>query len=200
MKAKTLTNGFKLYLQSIRLYAIVLLLLLFNSYAFSQETNRDKPVLKDRLFYGGNFSLQLGTITNIEATPVIGIWLLPRIAVAVGPSYQFYKDPIGKTNIYGGRMYLQYVVIQDINNMIPIGGNMAVFLHGEYEGLSLETDFWSNTNVTSDRFIVNSLLTGFGISQPIGRRSSVNMMILWTLTANDYGVYDNPEIRVGFSF
>lgn len=200
MTVKILTNGLRLSIKSVGLFAMLLLLFFNDLYVFGQETNSDKPELKDKLFYGGNFSLQLGTITNIEATPVIGIWILPRIAIAAGPSYQFYKDPVGRTNIYGGRMYSQYVVIQDINNIIPIGGNMAVFLHGEYEGLSLETYFWSNANAASDRFMVHSLLTGFGISQPIGKRSSINMMILWTLTANDYGVYDTPEIRVGFSF
>jgi hypothetical protein len=199
MTVKKLTNCSTLMLKNLGILSFGLLIF-FSSSVAGQDTGIDKPLLRDRFFFGGDFSLQLGTFTNIEATPVIGIWILPRIAIAAGPSYQFYKDPIDKTNIYGGRIYLQYVFIQDINKLIPIGGNMAVFLHGEYEGLSLESDFWSNSNIASDRFTIHSLLTGFGISQPLGRRSSINLMILWALTANDYGVYNNPEIRVGFTF
>jgi hypothetical protein len=199
MTGKILTKGNRRSLKSIIIIALV-----FNcinsELSFGQELQRDKPLLKDRLFYGGSFGLQIGTITNIEVSPVVGIWLLPRVAIAGGPSYQFYKDPYYRTNIYGGRMYFQYVVIQDVNNIIPVGINLAIFLHGEYEGLSLENNFWNNTNLSSQRFMIHTLLGGAGINQSIGRRSSVNLMVLWALTADDYGVYNNPEIRVGFNF
>jgi len=47
-----------------------ILALLILSFLFSilsgQESDKDTPALKDRLFYGGNIALQFGTITNIE--------------------------------------------------------------------------------------------------------------------------------------
>lgn len=170
------------------------------SWSSGQNLRSNKPLLRDRLIYGGSFSLQIGTYTDIEVSPVFGIWLLPRIAIAGGPDYRFYKDPWDRTDIYGGRIYLQYIFIQDINNLIPIGVNTAVFLHAEYEGLSLESDFWKNTNLTSKRFMTNTMLGGVGINQPVGARSSINFMVLWALTNDDYGVYNTPEIRVGLIF
>ncbi len=60
--------------------------------AFGQKSIEDTPPLKERLFYGGNFGLQFGSITDIQVSPVVGIWLLPRLNVAVGPNYRYYRD------------------------------------------------------------------------------------------------------------
>jgi hypothetical protein len=166
----------------------------------AQRSGSEVPPLKERLFFGGSFGLQFGTITNIEASPIVGLWVLPRLAVAAGPDYRFYKDPIGRTSIYGGRGYTQIVLIRDINSIIPIGLNMGIFLHAEDEFLSLESAFWKDPPYTSDRFSVNTLLAGGGISQPLGRRGSINMMVLWTLNDSGYDIYGNPEIRVSFTF
>jgi len=170
-------------------------------YDLSGQTTRDEaPPLKERLFFGGSLGLQFGTYTDIEISPVIGLWLLPRLAVAAGPDYRFYKDPYSRTDIYGGSGYIQFVVIQDINSIIPLGVHAGIFLHVENELLSLQSSFWKDTPVNSNRFFVNTLLAGGGISQQIGRRSSLDMMVLWALTVTQYPLYSNPEIRVSFNF
>ena len=183
------------------IYIVLALFLIFNRAAYSQDIIRtSKPPVNERIFFGGSFSLALGTITNIEFAPIAGIWLFPRVSIAAGPSYQFYKDPFDRTDIFGARTYMQYVVIQDINKLIPISANTAIFLHGEYEALSLENSFWATGSYSSKRFGINTMLGGFGLNQPLGIRSSVNLMILWAITENNYGIYDSPEIRVGFIF
>jgi len=166
----------------------------------AQRSRSEVPPLRERLFFGGSIGLQFGTITNIEVSPIVGLWVLPRLAVAAGPDYRFYKDPVGQTNIYGGRGYTQIVLIKDINSIIPIGLNMGLFLHAEDEFLSLESAFWKNPPYTSDRFSVNTLLAGGGISQPLGRRGAINMMVLWMLNDSGYNIYGNPEVRVSFTF
>ena len=166
----------------------------------AQSRSSEVPPLKERLFFGGSFGLQFGTITNIEASPIVGLWVLPRLAVAAGPDYRFYKDPMRRTSVYGGKGYTQIVLIRDINSIIPIGLNMGIFLHAEDEFLSLESAFWKDPPYTSDRFSVNTLLAGGGISQPLGRRGAINMMALWTLIDSGYDIYGNPEIRVSFTF
>jgi len=190
---------------SIRGYKLntgFLILLLFASCSISYGQNRreEPPPLRERLFYGGNFGLQFGTITDIQISPVIGIWLLPRVAVAVGPDYRFYKFRDDKTNLIGGKAYSQLVVIQDISSFIPMGGQTGIFLHIEDELLSLESAFWKYPPITSERFYVNTVLAGGGISQQIGRRSSLNMMVLWALNDSGYDIYSNPEIRISFIF
>jgi len=180
------------------------LALLVLSFLFSilsgQESDRDTPALKDRLFYGGNIALQFGTITNIEISPVIGLWIFPKLAVAIGPSYIYYKDMYGATDIYGGRSYIQYVIFRDLDKFIPLGIHTSLCLHLEDEMLSLDSRLKDNTSLSTNRFMVNTVLGGIAISQQIGSRSSVNLMILWTLNDPGYQLYSNPEIRIGFVF
>jgi hypothetical protein len=176
-------------------------------FPYDKKATKDTPPFKERLFFGGNFGLQFGTITDIQVSPVIGLWVLPRIAVAVGPDYRYYKDRYDRTSIYGVKGYIQFVVIQDLNSFIPLGVHTGIFLHLEDELLSLKSAFWkpapSYPNILpykSDRFYLNTVLAGGGISQQIGRRSSLNFMVLWALNESGYSIYSNPELRISFSF
>jgi hypothetical protein len=168
---------------------------------FDQNEKDQAPPFKERLFFGGNFGLMFGTITDIQISPVVGYWLLPRVAVAAGPDYRYYKDMDVATSLYGGKSYVQLVVIQDLNSFIPMGVHTGIFIHVEDELLSLKSSFWKYPlPYTNDRFYVNTVLAGGGISQQIGRRSSLNFMVLWPLNDSGYDIYSNPEIRVSFSF
>ena len=181
---------------------LTLLLLNYPATGYSQKVKGDTPPLRERIFFGGDFGLQFGTITNIDIAPIVGLWVLPRVAVAAGPEYTYYAiKNIGSTSIYGGRVYTQLVLIQDINNIIPAGIHLGLFLHAEDEIQSLESDtpFWVNTGVDSERFNVNALLVGGGISQPMGRRGALNIIALWALN-DPYGLYSSPEIRISFTF
>ena len=179
---------------------ISLLLFCLIPVIFGQRTREEPPPIRERLFFGGSFGLQFGTITDIEVAPVAGFWLLPRLAIATGPNFRYYKFLDDETNIYGGKGYLQFVIVQNISNIIPIGGNIGIFLHLENELLSLESSFWKNPPYVSERFYINTILAGPGISQQIGRRSSMNFAVLWALNDAKYSVYSNPEIRIMFHF
>jgi hypothetical protein len=188
-------------LKKIR-YSFLLLILLFISVSkvCGQQTKKDTPPLKERLFYGGSFGLQFGTITDIEFSPIIGIWLLPRVAVAAGPNYRYFKDPYDHTTIYGGKSYVELIFLQDLDNIIPLGVHLGLFLHAEYEALSLESSFFKTAPYDSERFMTNTILAGGGIRQQMGQRSSLNLTFLWALNDSGYGIYGNPEVRVSFMF
>ncbi len=176
-------------------------MLLFSfSLVYGQQTRREVPPLKDRLFYGGGFGLQFGTITDLEVSPVVGIWLLPRLGIAVGPDFKYYKNPGFQTTIYGGRTYLEYLFLQDLNNIIPIGIHAGLFLHGEYEVLSLQSDVFKPEPDATGRFLEGTFLAGGGIREQIGQRSSINLTFLWALNDSDYALYGDPEIRISFVF
>ena len=186
-----------------KILAITVLLVTFAGAAGQvPETNRqeENPPLRQRLFFGGSFGLQFGTVTNIEVAPLAGVWLLPRLAVGAGPSFQYYRDPLGRTSIYGGRALLQMTLVKDLNNIIPIGWNSGIFVQGEYEALSLERSFFTTAPENSGRMYYGSFLAGAGISQPTGKKSSMNITFLWSITGNEYGLYDTPEIRFEFYF
>ncbi len=80
-----------------------------------------------------------------------------------------------------------------------MGSNTGIFLHIEDEILSLESSFWKDP-LANGRFYLNTILAGAGISQQIGRRASLNFIVLWALNDSQYSVYSNPEIRVSFIF
>ena len=195
-----MNNNKTVYVQNLRKILTIVLSTFLFSVISSQEAPQEVPPLKERLFFGGSFSLQLGTYTNIEVSPIIGLWVLPRFALAAGPSYTFYKYDGIKTDLFGGRSYLQYVVFRDLDKFIPLGIHASFFLHLEDEMLSLESDSWANAPANTKRFTVNTVLSGVGISQQIGARASLNFMVLWALNDSGYQIYSNPEIRVGVVF
>jgi|WetSurMetagenome_2_1015567.scaffolds.fasta_scaffold124306_2 hypothetical protein len=181
-------------------YFLFIVLFVFTSEICGQQTRRENPPIKERLFFGGSFGLQFGTITDIEFSPVIGIWVLPRIAIAAGPDFRYFKDPWGHTTIYGGKSYVELIFLQDLDNIIPLGLHLGMFLHLEDEALSLESSFFKTTPYDSRRFMINTILGGGGIRQQIGQRSSLNLTFLWALNDSGYGIYGKPEIRVSFIF
>lgn len=165
-----------------------------------QQIRQEVPPLRERLFVGGSFGLQFGTLTNIQVAPVLGLWVLPRLAIAAGPNFTYYKYYDNKTTMYGGKAYAQFVLLQDLHNVIPLGIHTGIFLHLEDEILNLESAYWKNPPYASDRFTVNTVLIGGGLSQQLGRRSSMNIVLLWALQDSDYAIYGNPEIRISFNF
>jgi hypothetical protein len=171
-----------------------------DQFPYDQNDQESTPSFKERLFYGGNLGLLFGSVTDIQISPVVGYWVLPRIAVAVGPDYRYYKDVLSSTSLYGGKAYVKLVVIQDLNSIFPFGSHTGIFLHVEDELLSLKANFWKYPLNPHGRFYVNTVLVGGGISQQIGRRSSLEFMVLWPLNDPGYDIYSKPEIRVSFIF
>jgi hypothetical protein len=185
---------------SIRNLSLIILFLFTSLSVISgQRSKQQAPPLRERIFFGGSLGLQIGTVTNIDVSPVVGLWVLPRVAIAAGPEYMYYQDPYYSTSIYGGKVYSELVLLQDLNNIIPAGMHMGIFLHAEYESLSLESEMW-NTAYTSKRFMLNTALAGGGISQRLGQRSSLNFLVLWVINGSGYGFYSNPDFRISFSF
>lgn len=167
----------------------------------AKERSGDTPPVNQRLFFGGSFGLQFGTVTNIQLAPLAGIWLLPRLAVGAGPSYHFYKDPFsGKTSIYGGRAMLQITLVDDLGLLLPSLASTGIFVKGEYEALSLEKAFFLPEPDPGKRMWDANFLLGGGISQKMGRKSSMNILFLWCVTGNRFSLYDTPEIKIEFYF
>lgn len=76
---------------------------------------------------------------------------------------------------------------------------LGIGTHIEYEGLSLEKSAFVDPYETG-RMYVSSFLAGFTVNQALGSRSFMSITVLWALTDNQYQVYSNPEIRIGFMF
>jgi hypothetical protein len=166
----------------------------------AQENRRSPaPAPAERIFLGGNFGLQLGTYAYLEFSPVAGYWLAPRISVAAGPSFKYYKDPYGSSDVWGWKGYTRFAIINDLSNIIPSALGISFYLHGEFESLSFKTSY---LGIQSDaqRQQVNTAFAGAGMSQPLGSRGNINFTLLWVVDDGGFMIYNNPEYRIEFVF
>jgi hypothetical protein len=163
-----------------------------------------KPPVRQKLFFGGYFSMRFGTVTDVELAPIVGYQLTPRFSFGTGIKYQYYNDKFYNydTHIYGFKIFSQFNVIQDLNKLIPAGISMSIFIYGEYEGLSLESQYFDYAGIYPDqeRFWLNNFLVGGGIRQPLGPRAGIYFSILWNLNESLNSIYSNPIMRIGFTF
>lgn len=148
-----------------------------------------KVPLKDRMFFGGNFAVQFGTITFVDISPLAGTMITNRFAAGAGITYQYFRDNRfigGENNIYGGRVFGRY-------NVRP-----TIFLHGEYENLNL--DLYNPISDTFNRTWVPGLFLGGGYFAPFGGRGGANFTFLYNfLFDSQRSPYNKPYVvRVGF--
>ncbi len=148
---------------------------------------------KERVYFGGNFGLQFGTITAVEVSPLVGYMLTPRLSTGAGITYQYFEDkryrPSYSSSIYGGRVFGRYNILE------------AFYAYAEYESLNLE--FYDPFR---DRFStewVPGLLIGGGYNQiGAGGRGGFNIMALYNVTYDNVrSPYASPLVlRVGFIY
>ncbi|MCF8373853.1 MAG: hypothetical protein K9H64_19680 [Bacteroidales bacterium] len=177
------------------------------------EPGKPKAKLSDRIVIGGNFGLSLGSITYVELSPKIGYKVKPRFVAGIGLKYIYYHENtdynIGGTwynykyesKVYGGSIYGQYTLFEDLNESIGINiGNIV--LYTEIEELNVNAYKIDPLGFYSDdgRTWITSTLVGGGIYQPIGPRAGIHLLVLYNLTDELFSPYSNPVIRIGFNF
>ncbi len=170
------------------------------------QIDRDFERARDRYYFGGNFGLSFGTITNVEISPIFGYYITKRWAVGTGVTYQYYKrnDFIKfKTHIYGGRLFSTLYLFPDLGMYFPVGPGLSLFAHGEYVSLSLEESLFLSGPVyqnSTSRFMSNNYLFGGGVMRKGNGRAGMYIMVLFLLNDPVYTTLSNPEIRIGFIF
>ncbi len=106
--------------------------------------------------------------------------------------YEKYKDPSNyyptySTSVYGASAFMRYYIIPN------------AFAHVEYRVLNLDVPDESNINyVTYRRANVTGIYIGGGYREPIGKRSSFNILLLYDIVQDPNSPYQNPIIKVGF--
>jgi hypothetical protein len=165
------------------LITTVVLLVAFNGFAQKGMTpNSQNSNWQDKVFFGGGFGLSGGTWgTSISLSPIVGYRVTSRLSLGVGATYQYYKfkSPYGTAydysdNRYGGQVFASMMLIKQI------------FAYAEYSFLNYSYDGDNNDRRNVDRFPL-----GLGIAQPIGPRSSLNLVaaydVLWESNNGPYG-------------
>jgi hypothetical protein len=144
----------------------------------------------DNFFIGGDFGAQFGNQTYVEVAPRFGYHLTDLFSAGITTKYIYYsyKDAYSpekyQTSLYGGGLFTRYNVTEEL------------FAHAEYEALSVEIP----AIYLDKRRIVSSLFLGGGYRQFIGENSSINLMMLFNVIHEQFSLYQNPVIRVGFDF
>jgi hypothetical protein len=154
----------------------------------------DKPPLKDRMYYGGNFSLQFGSLTYIDVSPLAGAMITDRFSAGLGGTYQYlnFRRANSSSSVYGGRIFGRYNITQNF------------FAHTEVESLKT-ADLVPGATPDLDRLTrdwVTGMFVGGGYFTPFGSRGGANITLLYNLTYdNRRSPYNEPYvIRVGFVF
>jgi len=169
----------------------LMLLMAFHSQAQREIYPDEKPPLKDRMYYGGNFSLQFGNVTFIDISPLAGAMITDRYSAGVGATYQYMNFRwlnTGGSSVYGGRVFNRYNITQNF------------FAHGELE--TLNATFHNPARDRIERDWVPGLFVGGGYFSPFGARGGMNIMVLYNLLFDNIrSPYADPfVIRAGFLF
>ena len=183
--------------------AVILFILLFQIQLLKAQD--DEVTWRDRLYFGGNVTFAVGTITIIELTPLAGYRITPRWSAGLGVNYEYYKSSgqffgtyrlnAYSTSIYGGNVFTNYAFLKNF----PAEG-ISLMVQAEYDALSLEKKYFQDY-LSSGRFVLNSVFAGGGIRQKLGRRSSINLLVLWNFNETQYSPYSsNPILKFNYIF
>jgi hypothetical protein len=158
----------------------ILPLLLFATVAFAQkgETVIEKESnWQDRIYFGGGAGLSGGSgYTMISLSPIVGYMISNRLSGGVGITYQYYKSGDFSDNRWGGQVFMRMNVIKQL------------FLYGSYQFINYSTFPFDGPRATTAR-----LPLGVGLSQPIGKRSSINFLAAYDVI-HDETAYASPWV------
>ena len=183
-------------------HILLSLFILITSYSFSQNKKFDE--IKKNIFYGGSLALSFGESSYIDISPLIGYKITPRFVVGTGATFQYLSYPkyAYETSIYGGRLFSEYILIEDFSEMLKasILGDGGLYVHGEYEILTFETEYIIPILYPDKKHAyAEAYLFGVGVNQRMGK-TIVSILALWDLNPNGYHLYSSPIFRIGVSF
>jgi len=182
---------------------LILLIALTFSLVAQEEEETDR---KGKFFFIPEIWLSFGTRTYIDLAPMVGYHVMNRLAIAIGPHYIFqtqnanaYYQSSYQTHAYGLKGFARFSLITNAEEFLPINLFSELFVHVEYEGLSLEKAYYVPPYTEEGRFVYNGFLVGGGLSQRVGMHNSVSFTILWDINEMTVSPYSNPIFRVGFN-
>jgi hypothetical protein len=177
--------------------------------AYAQEERQgeqgEPPQRKGKFFLVPEFWLSFGSSTYIEVAPMVGYHALERLVIGAGPHYTYrsvkvspYYPDAYDTHAFGFKGFARFALITNAEQFLPINLFSDLFVHIEYEGMSLEKNIYFQPTDLG-RFIYHGFLVGGGVNQRIGMYNSVSFMILWNVNDSYVSPYSNPVFRVGFN-
>ncbi len=177
-------------LSKTNILLISFLLIISSSPLWAQkDLDQEENSFFDRVYVGGNFSLQFGNITAVDVSPLVGYMIDNNWSTGLGISYQYlrYNDFDITSNLYGGRLFVRRNLFDNL------------FAYAEYENLNVE--IFNPFDGSLNREWVPGLFVGGGFFQPIGPRAGLNFVILYNLNHDELrSPYTSPiVVRAGIT-
>lgn len=177
------------------LLVILACFLLLGGPALAQDSTRvdtpsskPKPDMGQRIYYGGNMGLTVGSYTRIGVYPLVAYKLTPKLSLGVKFAYEYIRDnrysSTYQTSNYGASIFTRYRIIP------------PVYVHVEYAQLNYEL---YNALGESQREWIPFLLVGGGYSQRLSPNTWLNLQVLFDVLQNEKSPYSkwNPIFSVG---
>ncbi len=183
--------------------SIILIVSIFFLFAFFGKVNaqylESNPTAKQRIFFGGNVGLSLGSSTYVALNPVLGYRLTNRLSAGLGinytyASYSFYNY---KGSMYGASIFSSYTVIKNIGEVLPFYNGVGVLLYGEYSAMNISNYYdFPGTSIEW----VGTPMGGIAFQSPIGPKSYMLVMLLYNFNETRISPYPNPIFKVSVQF
>ena len=183
-------------------WRLIILFVVFTGTLAAQPQPEEAQDRKGKLFMVPEFWLSFGSTTYIEVAPMLGYHISDRIVVGAGPHYIYqsvrssFNFPAYETHVFGLKGFARAALLTNAEEFLPINFFNDLFVHIEYEGMSLQKDYLVPD---SGRDIYNLFLVGGGFNQRIGIYNSVSFMVLWDINETSRSPYTNPIFRIGFN-
>ena len=150
-----------------------------NAQVYFEEPS-DSTSFRDRLYFGGNFSLNVGNrFTFIDISPLAGYMLSEDVSVGLGINYLYYSQEVINvfngdrfdltSSVYGGRVFARHNIMDNY------------FAHVEFENVNTNVVSLELTGSTIVRDWVPGFFVGGGFFQPVFKRGGVNITALYNL-------------------
>ena len=186
---------------------LLILAMLLCVAVFDGQAQPEMPDRKGKFFLVPEFWLSFGSRSYVEVAPMVGYHVSDRLAVGLGPHYIYQSQKATSfypysyhTHVFGLKSFARFALITHAEEFLPINLFSDLFVHVEYEGMSLEKKYYyAPTYPENGRFIYHAFLLGGGFNQRVGPYSSISLMVLWNVNESSSSPYSNPVFRVGFN-
>jgi hypothetical protein len=152
-------------------------------------TKTNKKKLSDKVFFGGTFGLQFGTVTSVNISPVVGYRIIPQVECGFGASFDYYRNSFYdyQFTYYGANAFVRYFPVKNF------------FIQGSAEMLNVEP-VSSIAGLGGSRVWIPGLLAGGGYRQMLGQKFGSQITFLYNFTMTENTPYENPILQIDFIF
>jgi len=186
---------------------LLILILISAGLATHLKAQQEMPDRKGKFYLVPELWLSVGTRSYIEIAPLIAYHLTHRFSAGLGPHYIFQSQketpffPYSyRTHLFGIKAFARFSLITNAEQFLPVNLFSELFLHAEYEAISLEkAHFYAPSYPDKGRFIYQGFLAGAGLSQRVGPLNSISFIVLWDLNESTRSPYSNPVLRFAFN-